>query len=65
MPSPHIRYWGFGSTSLHCIGVGYALMADRFDLYLSTPRAVASEMEVFADELPRAIAELEAVLGQG
>jgi carnitine O-acetyltransferase len=37
-------------------------MADRFDLYLSTPRAVADQMYVFADALRDAVAELDALL---
>ena len=64
VPSPHVRYWGFGSTSTHCVGVGYALMPTRFDLYLSTPRSVAAAMEAFAAELPVAVAEMEALLGE-
>lgn len=65
VPSPHVRYWGFGSTSTHCVGVGYALMPTRFDLYLSTPRSVAAAMEAFAAELPVAVAEMEALLAEG
>lgn len=62
VPSPHIRYWGFGSTSPTCIGVGYAMLPDRFDLYLSTPRTASEQMDVFAGELPGVVAELEALL---
>jgi carnitine O-acetyltransferase len=62
VPSPHVRYWGFGSTSLTCIGVGYALLPDRFHIYLSTPRAVREQMAAFAAELPRAVRELEDLL---
>ncbi|MDN5933484.1 MAG: choline/carnitine O-acyltransferase, partial [Pseudonocardia sp.] len=65
VPSPHIRYWGFGSTSEKCIGVGYAMLPDRFDLYLSTPRTVADRMAVFARELPVAVRELEELLTDG
>ncbi|MCO1659555.1 choline/carnitine O-acyltransferase [Pseudonocardia humida] len=62
VPSPHVRYWGFGSTSLTCIGVGYALLGDRFHIYLSTPRSVRAQMTAFAAELPRAVHELDALL---
>jgi len=62
VPSPHVKYWGFGSTSTHCIGVGYALLSDRFDLFLSTPRVVADQMYAFADRLVEAVAELQALL---
>ncbi|GAA4860971.1 choline/carnitine O-acyltransferase [Pseudonocardia benzenivorans] len=62
VPSPHVRFWGFGSTGAQCIGVGYALMPSRFDLYLSTPRAVAATMAAFAAELPRAVAQMESLL---
>ncbi|MHA6785672.1 choline/carnitine O-acyltransferase [Pseudonocardia saturnea] len=65
VPSPHIRYWGFGSTSEKCIGIGYAMLPDRFDLYLSTPRTVADRMAVFAHELPVAVRELEELLDGG
>ena len=63
VPSPHVRYWGFGSTSEKCIGVGYALLPDRFDLYLSTPRTVGEQMHAFARELRAAVVELAELLG--
>jgi carnitine O-acetyltransferase len=63
VPSPHVTYWGFGSTSEKCIGVGYALMAGSFHLYLSTPRAVSAQMGVFANALTDAVRELEKLLG--
>lgn len=62
VPSPHIRYWGFGSTSTRCIGVGYALLPDRFDLYLSTPRAATERLPAFADALRDAVRELDDLL---
>ncbi|MDT7615960.1 MAG: carnitine O-acetyltransferase [Pseudonocardiales bacterium] len=62
VPSSHVRYWGFGSTSEKCIGVGYAMMPGRFDLYLSTPRAVSAQMGVFAGALADAVRELEELL---
>ncbi|WP_026909727.1 choline/carnitine O-acyltransferase [Patulibacter minatonensis] len=66
VPSTNIRFWGFGSTSERCIGVAYALLPDRFRLFLSTPRTVAAEMETFAAELPAVVAELETLLaGEG
>jgi carnitine O-acetyltransferase len=65
-PSRHIRYFGFGSTSSHCIGVAYVLLPDRLNLYLSTPRAVGDQMERFAAELGTALDELVALLaGEG
>jgi len=63
VPSPHVTYWGFGSTSQKCIGVGYAMMPGRFDLYLSTPREVSAQLGVFADTLTAAVRELEELLG--
>ncbi|MDQ6840164.1 MAG: choline/carnitine O-acyltransferase [Actinomycetota bacterium] len=62
LPSARIRYFGFGSTSSSCIGIGYALLPDRFDLYLSTPQAVSDQMSTFADKLTRAVHELEDLL---
>ncbi|HEX2301059.1 MAG TPA: choline/carnitine O-acyltransferase, partial [Pseudonocardiaceae bacterium] len=61
-PSTNIEYFGFGSTSSHCIGVAYVLLPDRFNVYLSTPRAVAHHLGIFADELRRAIGELVGLL---
>jgi carnitine O-acetyltransferase len=57
-PSINVLYSGFGSTSSTCIGVGYVLLPDRFNLYLSTPLAVADEMYAFADRLREAMREL-------
>jgi carnitine O-acetyltransferase len=65
VPSPYVNYWGFGSTSLTCIGVGYALLPDRFHVYLSTPRSVQAQMADFAAQLPRAVRELDALLAGG
>jgi len=62
VPSPNVRLFGFGSTSAKCIGIGYALMPTRFDLYLSTPRTVATQMHVFADRLREVVAELDVLL---
>ncbi|MGW5055080.1 choline/carnitine O-acyltransferase [Actinokineospora sp. NPDC004072] len=61
-PSTTIQYFGFGSTSEQCIGVAYVLLPDRFNVYLSTPRAVAAEMTAFADHLRDAVPELAALL---
>jgi carnitine O-acetyltransferase len=62
VPSPRVRYFGFGSTSTTCIGVGYALLPGRFNLYLSTPHAVRAQMLTFADEVHRAVAQLHELL---
>lgn len=62
VPSPHVRFWGFGSTGATCIGVGYALLPDRFDLFLSAPRAIAEQLSAFAEALPRAVLELHDLL---
>ena len=61
-PSQRIQYFGFGSTSPRCIGVAYALLPERFNLYLSTPEPVAAQMYVFADRLTDAVAELRELL---
>ncbi len=62
VPSPRVQYFGFGSTSPTCIGVGYGLQHDRFDIYLSTPASVREQMVVFADRLREAVAELTELL---
>lgn len=64
-PSTNIEYFGFGSTSSHCIGVAYVLLPDRLNLYLSTPRQVADQMATFTGELRRAIGELVDLLAAG
>ncbi|MEN3359317.1 MAG: carnitine O-acetyltransferase [Mycobacteriales bacterium] len=61
-PSTNITYFGFGSTSQRCIGVGYVLLPDRLNVYLSTPRPVAAAMHVFADQLRAAVTELQDLL---
>jgi carnitine O-acetyltransferase len=62
VPSPHVRYWGFGSTSLTCIGVGYALLPEAFTVYLSTPLSVREQQTAFAAELPTVVHELDELL---
>ncbi len=61
-PSTNIQYFGFGSTSSHCIGVAYVLLPDHVNLYLSTPRPVAEQMHAFAENLTVAVYELEDLL---
>ena len=55
-PSTSVRFGGFGPTSSRCIGLAYLLLADRFDLHLSTPRSVADEMLLFVDGFARRFA---------
>jgi carnitine O-acetyltransferase len=62
VPSVNVRYWGFGATSPHCIGVAYALLPTMFNVYLSTPRSVGAQMTVFADQLGAAISEMSDLL---
>jgi carnitine O-acetyltransferase len=61
-PSANVRYFGFGSTTTHCIGVAYVLRPDRFNLYLSASRQLSAEVTAFSDELRAAIDELQALL---
>ncbi|MBT2393678.1 choline/carnitine O-acyltransferase [Streptomyces sp. ISL-1] len=61
-PSANIQYFGFGSTSSRCIGIAYVLLPDRFNLYLSTPLAVADQMRTYAERLREAVAELRELL---
>jgi carnitine O-acetyltransferase len=61
-PSAMIRYFGFGSTSARCIGIGYVLLPDRLKIYLSTPRAEAEGMHRFAAELAAALPQLRDLL---
>jgi carnitine O-acetyltransferase len=61
-PTQYTRFFGFGSTSSHCIGVAYLLLPHGLRAYLSTPRHVATEMYGFADRLRTAISELQDLL---
>jgi len=61
-PSASTQYFGFGSTGAKCIGVAYVLLPDRFNLYLSSPRAQNEELRGFADELRAAVRELHDLL---
>jgi carnitine O-acetyltransferase len=61
-PTDHTQFFGFGSTSSHCIGVAYLLLPDRFRAYLSTPRSMAAQMYGFADQLRTAISQLQDLL---
>jgi carnitine O-acetyltransferase len=62
LPTANIRYFGFGSTSQQCIGVGYGMLPTRFDLYLSTPAPVREQMDEFARRLHEAAGELVELL---
>jgi carnitine O-acetyltransferase len=61
-PSLNIQFFAFGSTSTKCIGVAYLLLPDRLKFYMSTPRTVAAGMDRFAEELGRAIEEIDDLL---
>jgi carnitine O-acetyltransferase len=61
-PSKAIDYFGFGSTSAQCIGVGYVLLPDRLAVHLSTPRAMVSGLDAFAEALPGALSDLTSLL---
>jgi carnitine O-acetyltransferase len=63
-PSRHIQHFGFGATSAQCIGIAYVLLPDRFNVYLSTPRAVGAALEVFSSELRRALTQLDELLAE-
>ncbi|ADJ48628.1 carnitine O-acetyltransferase [Amycolatopsis mediterranei S699] len=63
-PSVNIQYFGFGSTSPQCIGIAYVLLPDRWNIYLSTPKHVSAEMDRFAGELAKAVAELQELLAE-
>lgn len=64
VPSPHVDYWGFGPTGPDCLGIGYALLPDRFHLYLSARRSARARLDAFARELPIVVAELKALLDE-
>jgi carnitine O-acetyltransferase len=61
-PSVNVRYFGFGSTSAHCIGVAYVLLPEMFTIHLSTPAVVGEEMTKFADRLGEALTQIAGLL---
>jgi carnitine O-acetyltransferase len=61
-PSVNVEFFGFGSTSPQCIGIAYVLLADRLNIYLSTPAHVADQMHTYAEELGTALRELVELL---
>lgn len=58
VPSVNVQYFGFGATSPTCIGVGYGTLPDCIRVYLSTPQAVADQMDAFAVAFSEAVEEL-------
>jgi carnitine O-acetyltransferase len=57
-----VTFFGFGSTSIDCIGVGYAVRSDGFYAYLCTGKAGAIYLARFAANLRDAMLELEELL---
>lgn len=62
-PSVNVQYFGFGSTSTHCIGIGYVMLPDHWNIYLSTAQEVAGDMHDFAENLRQAVRELAELAG--
>ena len=61
-PSDNITVFGFGATSEQCIGVAYLVRNDSIKAYLSTPSAVAEQMNVFAQNLQIAFKDMAELL---
>ncbi|MDQ6783362.1 MAG: choline/carnitine O-acyltransferase [Actinomycetota bacterium] len=62
VPSANVQSFGFGSTGERCIGVGYVLLPNRWNLYLSARRSYRDQMLVFADDVRVAVRELRDLL---
>ena len=62
-PSVNVQYFGFGSTNTHCIGIGYVMLPDHWNIYLSTAQEVAGDMHDFAENLRFAVQELAELAG--
>jgi carnitine O-acetyltransferase len=56
--SDSVTYFGFGSTSTDCIGVGYAVRSDAFYAYLCTGKAGAVCLPTFVANLRDAMLEI-------
>ncbi|AKU14942.1 choline/carnitine O-acyltransferase [Luteipulveratus mongoliensis] len=65
VPSANVQYFGFGATGQSCIGVGYALLPNRFNAYLCTAREAGEALQLFADQLREVVSELRALLAGG
>jgi carnitine O-acetyltransferase len=57
-----VTYFGFGSTSTDCIGVGYAVRSDGFYAYLCTGKSSAIYLQDFAAHLHRAMRDMAELL---
>ena len=57
-----VQRGGIEPPSGQCIGIGYMLLPERFNLHLSTPRPVADEMHRFTAKLCEAIGEMQTVI---
>jgi carnitine O-acetyltransferase len=57
-----VTFFGFGSTSIDCIGVGYAVRSDGFYAYLCTGKSGVIYLSRFAANLRDAMLELEDLL---
>jgi carnitine O-acetyltransferase len=60
--SDFVTYFGFGSTSTDCIGVGYAVRSDGFYAYLCTGKSGAIYLAHFAANLRDAMLEMSDLL---
>jgi len=56
--SDFVTYFGFGSTSTDCIGVGYAVRSDSFHAYLCTGKSSAVYLADFAANLRGAMLDI-------
>jgi carnitine O-acetyltransferase len=57
-----VTYFGFGSTSKDCIGVGYAVRSDGFYAYLCTGKSGAMYLQDFATHLRGAMRDMADLL---
>ncbi len=61
-PSKNVVYFGFGSTSSECIGIGYVLADEQIRIALSIPKAHEETMVKFRDNLQKAFIGLADLL---
>jgi carnitine O-acetyltransferase len=57
-----VTYFGFGSTSKDCIGVGYAVRSDGFYAYLCTGKSGATYLQDFAAHVHGAMRDIADLL---
>jgi hypothetical protein len=60
---PYLSHFSFGAVVAHGYGVGYLLQEDHLPLTISSFAGGESDADVFAEEIGRALRDIQAILG--